>query len=532
MNNADLIVATLKRGGIARGFGVPSGNVLPLMEAMRAGGINFVLMAHEGSAGFAAEVTGRLTGLPGLGIATLGPGATNLATGVGSAFLDRSPMIAITCTLDSTLKGRRIQMQIDHHSLFSPVTKATLDLRHGRIGDTLAEAWRIALSEPVGPVHLDLPEDVALMEADEPVPDLPPPNPLPPPSTDDLSVIHKLLTEARRPIAVIGADARRMADVRDLTRLVERHGLPFAVTTMAKGLIPDGHPLALGCIERGCRQIQRRMLQSADLIVGIGYDTIEVEYEAWITGTPLAHVGIDAADIVSSVDLRQQAIGDLDAAIKWLADAEPERNDWHTAELDAHRRQFQTALRPTSKFLTPHQAIDAVRGALSEDGILAFDVGAHTHQIASQWDAPGPGRFLITNGWSSMGFGLPAAIAAKLAEPERPVVCLIGDGCFQMTCGELAVAHRLGVTLPVVVLDDSSLSLIAVKQMRRQLPAYGVALEDKAHAAPPHYFGVPAVGVQDPAALESALLQALATAGPTVIEATVDPSHYAHTVFD
>ena len=169
MNNADLIVATLRANGITRGFGIPSGNVLPLMEAMRKGGVEFVLTAHEGSAGFAADVTGRMTGAPGLCIATLGPGATNLATGIGSAYLDRSPMIAITCNLNTDQLGRRIQMWIDHHALFKPITKATLPLKRGCIVETLTEAIRIALSEPQGPVHLDLPEDVALAPTNEQV---------------------------------------------------------------------------------------------------------------------------------------------------------------------------------------------------------------------------------------------------------------------------------------------------------------------------------------------------------------------------
>src|ERR1700726_1231147 len=181
MNNADLIVAILKSAGIVRGFGIPSGNVLPVMEAMRKGGIEFVLTAHEGSAGFAADVTGRMTGAPGLCIATLGPGATNLATGVGCAWLDRSPMIAITCNLVTEQLGRRIQMWIDHHALFSPITKATLPLRNERIGETLVEAIRLACSEPKGPVHLDLAEDVALAPNNEPVPALAAPERLPPP---------------------------------------------------------------------------------------------------------------------------------------------------------------------------------------------------------------------------------------------------------------------------------------------------------------------------------------------------------------
>src|SRR3989304_983833 len=169
MNNADLIVRILKAAGIRHGFGVPSGTVLPLMDAMRSGGIRFVLTAHEGSAAFAADVTGRMTGVPGLCIATLGPGATNLTTGVGSAWLDRSPLIAITCTLNQAQLGRRLQMWIDHHALFKPITKATLRLRPGEIVATLTQALKLALSEPQGPVHLDLPEDVALAPATETV---------------------------------------------------------------------------------------------------------------------------------------------------------------------------------------------------------------------------------------------------------------------------------------------------------------------------------------------------------------------------
>src|SRR5215813_10966565 len=170
MNNADLIVATLKAAGIHRGFGIPSGNVLPLMDAMRRGGIDFVLTAHEGSAGFAADVTGRMGTAPGLCIATLGPGATNLTTGVGNAWLDRSPLLALTCNLPTAQLGRRIQMAIDHHALFKPITKASLALREGRVASVLAEAIETALSEPQGPVHLDLPEDVALATATERVP--------------------------------------------------------------------------------------------------------------------------------------------------------------------------------------------------------------------------------------------------------------------------------------------------------------------------------------------------------------------------
>ena len=533
MNNADLIVAILKKAGIAHGFGIPSGNVLPLMEAMRKGGVAFVLTAHEGSAAFAADVTGRQTGRPGLCIATLGPGATNLTTGVGSAWLDRSPLLAITCNLNTPLLGRRLQMYIDHHALFAPIVKASLALRTGNVAGPVAEAIRIAMSEPRGPVHLDLPEDVALAPATEDIPYIVPGSRPPAPAGDAIRQAGALIGKARRPIAVIGANALRMTDPGLLRRFVEHHGMPFATTAMAKGLVDDRHPLAVGCLERARRQHQRTFLRGADLIVGLGYDTIEVEYEAWIGGVPLLQVDIEPVDVDENVDVRHQVTGDLDRALAGLLAEPAGRNDWGTRRLRAHRKEFDRLLRPATRIFTAWQAIDAVRAALPEDGILAFDVGAHTHQIASQWPAPAAKRFLITNGWSSMGFGLPAAIAAKLAEPTRPVVCLIGDGCFQMTCGELATAKRLGIALPVVVLDDRWLGLIRVKQIRRQFGLYGTELQREDYGKPPaHYFGVPAKGVSNRRALARAVTQALAAEGPTVIEAVVNSDHYLETVYD
>jgi acetolactate synthase-1/2/3 large subunit len=533
MNNADLIVATLKAAGIDRGFGIPSGNVLPLMEAMRKGGVAFVLTAHEGSAGFAADVTGRMTGAPGLCIATLGPGATNLATGIGNAWLDRSPMIAITCNLNTDQLGRRIQMWIDHHALFKPITKATFRLEKGRIAEIVSEAIRLALSEPKGPVHLDLPEDVALAPTNEPVPTPAAPTKLAPAAPADIARAGELIATAKRPVAILGSSAMRVADPALLRKVIERHSLPFATTTMAKGMIDEDHPLSLGCIERSCRQVQRRFLHSADLIIGLGYDTIEVEYEAWIGDVPLLQIDIEPVDIAPSVRLIHQATGDLDNALTGLLALPAATNTWSAQALADHRRAFQAALRPPSKTFTAYAAIDAVRRALPREGVLSFDVGAHTHQIASQWPAHAPKNFLITNGWSSMGFGLPGAIAAKLARPDLPVVCLIGDGCFQMTCGEVATAKRLGISLPIVVLDDRWLGLIKVKQIRRQFPLYGTELQEEEYRAPPaHYFGVLAVGVDSPDALEAAVKTALAAQGPTVIEAVVDSEHYLETVYD
>ena len=534
MNNAELIVRTLRDAGVTHGFGVPSGNVLPMIEAMRTGGIEFVLTAHEGSAAFAADVFGRLTGRPGFCLATLGPGATNLTTGVGDAYLDRSPMIALTCNLDTDQLGRRRQMYIDHHALFGPLTKATRALRKGRIAATLGDALELALSEPVGPVHLDLPEDVSLAQSVEETPESIQARPLRAAPQAQLDRFDTILREANRPMVVVGASAMRMAEPDLLRRFVEHHELPFASTTMAKGMIDERHELSVGCIERGCRQLQRKFLRSCDLIVGIGYDVVEVELEQWIDDVPFLGIDIEPVDAGPSVQVRHEVVGDLDNALARLCDNTPVgARNWQRSEVGTHRGQFQRALRPAVERFAVHEAIDAVRDVLPEEGILAFDVGAHTHQIASQWPVYRPRQFLITNGWSSMGFGLPAAIAARLACPSLPTVALIGDGCFQMTCGEVATARRMGLCLPIVVLVDDWLSLIQVKQHRRQMGIYGTSLLPEGYAEPPvHYFGAPAVGARSSEELRSALLDALQRPGPTIIEAFVDSTHYMQTVFD
>jgi acetolactate synthase-1/2/3 large subunit len=389
------------------------------------------------------------------------------------------------------------------------------------------------MSEPMGPVHLDLPEDVALAPATETIPSPSARTAMARAADAEIVRAGELIAAAKRPIAVIGSSAMRMSDPSLLQKVVERHGLPFATTTMAKGLIDEDHPLSLGCIERGCRQVQRKLLRSADLIVGLGYDTIEVEYEAWIGDVPLLQIDIEPPDVPPSVNLVHHVGGDLDHSLSQLAALPPTTNRWAAQALADHRRTFQQTLRPQTNSFSAHAAIDAVRRALPREGVLSFDVGAHTHQIASQWTAHAPKTFLITNGWSSMGFGLPGAIAAKLARPDVPVVCMIGDGCFQMTCGEVATAKRLGLPLPIVVLDDKWLGLIKVKQIRRQLPLYGTELQEEDYRDPPaHYFGVPAIGVRSADALEVAVTSALAAQGPTVIEAIVDSEHYIETVYD
>jgi acetolactate synthase-1/2/3 large subunit len=531
VNNADLIVKQLREAGVRWVFGIPSGPVLPLIEALRSGGVEFVLTASETSAAFMASTVGALTGTPGVCVATLGPGATNLTTGIGAAWLDRAPAIAITCNVGTEWLERRIQMRIDHHALFVPLTKASLPLRNGSVGHTVAEALRIARDEPPGPVHLDLPEDVAQAPASQ---DTYPARAVvrrPPVGADLEQVLRQALGRSRRPLLFTGLGLTRSHNAAALLAFIERQQMPFISTLHAKGWLRESHPLWAGVLGRARRSDIQAFIRTADLIVAVGFDPIEINYEEFVGSTPVAHVDWDPADVDSTVQMVLNAGGDLDNALLRIAQLPAAQNEWTLAEIAEHRRTFDGNLRAQNTSFGAQQVLDVLRSQIPADGILAYDVGAHTHQIASQWRTDHPRTLVATNGWSSMGFGMPAGYAAKLCSPVKTVVAVVGDGCFRMTAGELDLARRLGLRVPVVVLNDGWLGLMKIKQERREYALSGVTLAPPADS-PAHYFGVPCHSARSTAEFEGAMQWALHTDGPTVIEAFVDVEAYSSTVFD
>ena len=530
-SNAELIADALRDFGVRWVFGVPSGPVLPLIEALRGAGVQYVLTASETSAGFMATVVGELTGTPGVCVATLGPGATNLATGVGAAWLDRAPVLAITCNVGTAWLERRIQMRIDHHALMAPLTKASIPLRTDNMLETLGAAFDLARNEPPGPVHLDLPEDVATA-----------------PATSGGSAagvpwggrvgrvaqrvtaapsVEAVLRDARRPLLVTGLGLTRSRATRALLAFVEAQQMPFISTLHAKGCLPESHPCWAGVLGRARRSDVQAFIDRADLILSVGYDPIEINYEEWVGSKRIVHIDREPPDVPVAASVG----GDLDEAIEHLAGLPRIPNDWTGEEIAEHRRTLDRALRPTSSAFGPHHVLDVLQRKLPPDAILAYDVGAHTHQIATQWRTDLPLTCISTNGWSSMGFGLPAAYAAKLVYPERPVVGVVGDGCFLLTAGELSVARRLQLNVPVVVLNDGWLALIKVKQERKEYALEGVRLGEPP-PSPPHYFGVPCRGARTADELDSALDWGLQLGGPSVIEAFIEVEPYSTTVYD
>jgi acetolactate synthase-1/2/3 large subunit len=521
----------LEQAGVRWVFGVPSGPVLPLIDALRRSSVQFVLTASETSAGFMASTVGYLSGVPGVCVSTLGPGATNLTTGVGSAWLDCAPALAITCNVASPWLERRIQMRIDHHTLFRPLTKASLSLRDGRIGENLARALALAKQEPPGPVHLDLPEDIAVATARkfaggaqvaEKLPDL---------SEELMHAVSTALNKARRPMVITGLSFTRTKAPQQLLPFIEKQRIPFVSTLHGKGFLPESHDLWAGVIGRARRTDVKAFMDRADLILALGYDPIEINYEEWAGGIPLVHINSESAEAGNGLNFIWNKACDLDGAIQALSQLPACANDWHLHDLRQHRAALEKALRPPGSGFAPHEALDILRQKLPADGILAYDVGAHTHQIASQWRTDRPKTLLATNGWSSMGYGMPAAFAAKLVCAEKSIACVVGDGGFQMTAGELALARRLNLAVPTIVLNDGWLGLMKVKQERKNYPLSGVRLGAPPES-PPHYFGVPCRPAKTALEFRDALHWAFGQNGPSVVEAFVDVAAYSETVFD
>jgi acetolactate synthase I/II/III large subunit len=533
MTNAELIVQMLSEAGVRRAFGVPSGPVLPLMDAMRAGGVDYVLTASETTAGYMAAVSGQLTGVPGVCVSTLGPGATNLATGVGGAWLDRAPMLAITCNVGTAWLNRRIQMRIDHHALFEPITKASFALRDGCVGDLVAKALAIAIDEPPGPVHLDLPEDVAMAAASESAALYAARLVLQDRSDEALGEIETALASSRRPLVIAGLTFSRCSQLASLLRFIEKQRIPYVTTAHAKGFLPENHANWAGVIGRARRTNIQQFIDRADLIVAVGYDPVEINYEEWAGNTPIVHISTEAAEPGDGLNFLFNRALDLDLLIARLHELPASNNDWVESEWVVHRASFERELRPMAGpgQLSLHSVLDVLRERLPADGILAYDVGAHHHQVASQWRTDSPWNCLSTNGWSSMGIAMPAAYAAKLVHPDRTVVALLGDGCFHMTVGELNVARRLGLAVPHIVINDGWLSLIRIKQNRRRLVNSGVFLGPQIQP-PAHYFGVACRQALDEKSFSKALDWGLELDGPSVIETFVSPASLNSTVYD
>ena len=526
---AATVVDALREIGVKYVFGVPSGGWVDYMEALRTtDGIEFILTTHEGGAGIMADVCGRLSGKPGACFGTFGPGATNLATGVGEALLDRSPMIALTDEMPPSLRGRTTQMGIDHQALFRPLTKKTTRLRADAVKSVLFDAAREALSGRPGPVHVGLP--VGMSAETAPAEDLAfaPPGARGPAAPELLEQAMALLAQARKPMLAVGRGAVQAGVRSEILALAHKHKMPVVLTPMAKGMVPETDPCYAGVLFHALSDIVGITHQQADLVIGVGYDPVEFNYESWLSPrSALVGLDVEPTDIDrSAYRLAVDAVGDIRTSLHALLELPPLQADWDLDALAARRAAMFAKLEPSNQAFGPKGALAVLRSLLPDDGIMTCDVGAHTHLIGQLWRTPAPGLQIMTNGWSTMGFGIPAAIAAKLISPGTSVCAVVGDGGFLMTAGELATAVRYDLKIVVLVLTDNDLALIRIKQEKKGNPIYGTPIRKQGTIGGPNIFGVPVRTARDAIELRNALEAAFASDGPAIVEAIVDSREY------
>ena len=476
---SDLLVAALEREGVDRIFGVPGEENLDTVESLRASSIQLVLTRHEQGAAFMAATHGRLTGRPGVCIATLGPGALNFSTGAAYAHLGAMPMIMITGQ-KAIMTARQARFQIvDVIASMKPLTKMTRQIvSAASIPAIVREAFRVAMEERPGPVHLELPEDVAGEEV-EPVP-LVPPHPV------DIPVAHpaaldraaEMILAAKRPLIMLGAAASRPRSTSGLANFVLRTRIPFFTTQMGKGTVPGGSNLYMGTTALSERDYVHEAIDQADLIIAIGHDTVEKPPFIMGEGGPqVIHISYTPANVEQVFFPHAEVVGDVGPSLELLADRVEGKLTNAGALLSLRERILsRIADRATEDRFppTPQRLVHDVRQVIPTDGIVCLDNGMYKIWFARNYRTYVANTLLLDNALATMGAGLPSAMMAKLLYPERRVLAVCGDGGFMMNSQELETAVRLKLNLVVLILDDSSYGMIRWKQAVDHFPDWGL----------------------------------------------------------
>ena len=484
MKASDLFVKCLEAEGVEYIFGLPGEETNDLMMSLLdSKKIKFILVRHEQAAAFMADVYGRITQKVGVCLSTLGPGATNLTTGVANANMDRSPILAITGQTDTHLLHKESHQNMDAVTMFKPITKWSWSIRNAdSIPEIIRRACKISLEEKAGAVHLVLPHDIAKEKSD-----------IKPIRTQELSrpkpahrlveIAAKMIAEAEQPLLLLGNGVIRGNATACLRRFVENTGICSMNTFMAKGVISDKsdrHLQTIGIKEADHSQIA---MKEADLVIAVGYDLVEYSPKNWNKDLKkkIIHIDFTYAEVDTYYPPTVEIAADIEYAIDAILDElEKEKNENHDlGEVPRYdkiphlfKKIKQEIVWRTNRFnndfsypIKPQKLLQDVRNALDEKDIVISDVGAHKLWIAKVYDTFSPNTCLITNGFCSMGFALPGAIAAQLARPNQKVVAMCGDGAFLMNVQEIETAVRLKLPIIIIVWCDCDFGMISLKQI-------------------------------------------------------------------
>ena len=530
MRASDLVVRCLENEGVRFVFGVPGEENLDVVDSLLNSRVCFITTRHEQGAAFMADVCGRLSGKAGVCLSTLGPGATNLLTGVADATLDRVPLVAITGQVSLDRMHKESHQFVDVISLFRPLTKWNAEVTRPQvIPEVVRKAFKTAQTEKPGATHLELPEDVASTElaATEMLHPLKVQAPFTPePLPAQVSRAVETIGGARKPVVLAGNGVFRGQAHEAVRRFARALNIPVLHTFMGKGVMPDSDPLSLYTIGLPMKDYVSCVIEEADVVVAIGYDLVEYAPSNWNPNCDkrIVHVDVSPAEVDAHYVVEVGVLGDLSLALKEIAaglGTFDSRWAKHAREKVFDGFEAETIVPETWPLRPPHLIRD-LRGALGPEDIVICDVGAHKLWMARMFPCESPRTCIISNGFATMGIGLPGAVAAKLLHPECRVLTVTGDGGFLMNSQELETAVRLGLPLVVLVWRDDGYGVIRWKQMLRFKRTSFVDFGNPDFVTYAKSYGARGYRVEGPSELGPILREALACGRPAVIDCPVD----------
>jgi acetolactate synthase-1/2/3 large subunit len=526
MNAAELLVRCLENEGVEYVFGIPGEENIHIMDALARSSIRFVATRHEQGAAFMADVYGRLTGRAGVCLATLGPGATNLITGVADANMDRAPLVAIAGQAATTRMHKESHQVLDLAALFGQCTKFSARVLEPEIvPEVVRKAFKVAQTEKPGASFIEVPENIARMAADGLVPLKVQAAATPRAPQAKVEQIARLIDAANAPVVLVGNGVIRQRASDAVVAFIEHLNLPAATTFMAKGAVPLSHPLCLGAIGLQARDPAATGLDRADVVLCIGYDMVEYDPARWNPqrDKQIVHIDSAPAEVDGHYILAAGIAGDIADALQRIATeatSKPERTGkhLHASLLHMTQQDSEDAAYP----LKPQRLTADLRRAMADDDVLVCDVGAHKLWVARLFAAERPNTCIISNGFAAMGIAVPGGIAAKLALPERRVVVVSGDGGFLMNSQELETAVRLGLAITVLVLRDGKYGVIQHHMERRLGRHFGVDFGNPDLVAYAQSFGMRAYRIGGAEELLPALRASLGGDVPALIDCPID----------
>ncbi|MFS8543725.1 MAG: biosynthetic-type acetolactate synthase large subunit [Limnochordales bacterium] len=528
MTGAQALVECLKAEGVEYIFGIPGGAVLPLYDALYDSGLRTVLCRHEQGATHMADGYARATGRPGVVLATSGPGATNLVTGLATAYMDSIPMVAITGNVARHLIGRDAFQEADITGITLPVTKHNFLVRSAReLPWAIKAAFHIATTGRPGPVLVDIPKDVGLEELNFTYPetvDLPGYKPTYKGHIRQILAAARAIMNAQRPLLYVGGGAIASGAHEEVRALAEKCDLPVTMTLMGLGAFPGDHPQSLGMLGMHGTAYANYAIQNCDVLIAVG-----ARFDDRVTGNlktfaprveQIIHIDIDPAEIGKNVVAHVPIVGDCRAVLSVLLEKVKEKKhpEWWQ-QIEEWRREYPLQYRKVDGQLHPQYVCEAIYEVTNGEAIVTTDVGQHQMWAAQYYRVKHPRHFISSGGLGTMGFGFPAAIGAKLARPDKEVFVVSGDGSFQMNIQELATAADLNVGVKVVIINNLYLGMVRQWQEffhgRRYADSY-LGTPDFVTIA--KGYGVKGMLITDPADVKPALEEARAHDGPVVMD--------------